>query len=420
MSLGADHRQIPTHDLKIERFARALFSPLLRADQKRWAEVYLRGLLSVEGKKTIKKIADDTPMSSRLGAIQSLQQFINQSPWDWNPVRESLARMIHGQTSSRAWIISAAVIPKRGVHSVGVTKRFLEPEGRVMNCQVGFGALLATARGALPVDWCLQLDGEWINEREHRERTRVPEDVGLRSPADHVLAMTDRLGLGWRLPAVPVIPNVCHSGPDALKLITGLTERKADFLLEVPASLTAFADRHGAVTHTVSSRVRADTERRPAGRADATHRTIQQHTNGTRPGIQYGRSLRSLPLRIPDSRSTGNSSLAFRLLAGWAPSEGRARRFWVTNLPHQRVDELLDLSLLYRRSAADLREIRDSFGLRDFEGRSYPGWHHHVTLVSAAFGFHRLAAGQARNSSSVDAFESLSAGWNLPAPLALT
>ncbi|MFC0110199.1 hypothetical protein ACFFRB_28540 [Kibdelosporangium aridum subsp. largum] len=31
-----------------------------------------------------------------------------------------------------------------------------------------------------------------------------------------------------------------------------------------------------------------------------------------------------------------------------------------------------------------MARLRDDFGLRHFEGRSYAGWHHHVTLVSAA------------------------------------
>lgn len=31
-----------------------------------------------------------------------------------------------------------------------------------------------------------------------------------------------------------------------------------------------------------------------------------------------------------------------------------------------------------------------SLGLLDFEGRSYPGWHHHMALVSAAYAFRSL------------------------------
>lgn len=34
--------------------------------------------------------------------------------------------------------------------------------------------------------------------------------------------------------------------------------------------------------------------------------------------------------------------------------------------------------------------LEEDCGLLDFEGRSYPGWHHHMTLVSAAYTYSRL------------------------------
>ncbi|MEU3249106.1 IS701 family transposase, partial [Streptomyces sp. NPDC006875] len=33
------------------------------------------------------------------------------------------------------------------------------------------------------------------------------------------------------------------------------------------------------------------------------------------------------------------------------------------------------------------RELKHGLGLDHFEGRSWPGWHHHVTLVTAAHAF---------------------------------
>jgi SRSO17 transposase len=35
----------------------------------------------------------------------------------------------------------------------------------------------------------------------------------------------------------------------------------------------------------------------------------------------------------------------------------------------------------------DDRELKDALGLDHFEGRSFKGWHHHVTLVSVAHAF---------------------------------
>jgi SRSO17 transposase len=35
----------------------------------------------------------------------------------------------------------------------------------------------------------------------------------------------------------------------------------------------------------------------------------------------------------------------------------------------------------------DYRELKGALGLDHYEGRSFGGWHHHVTLVSVAHGF---------------------------------
>ena len=39
------------------------------------------------------------------------------------------------------------------------------------------------------------------------------------------------------------------------------------------------------------------------------------------------------------------------------------------------------------RIELDYRELKDALGLDHFEGRSFRGWHHHVTLVFVAYGF---------------------------------
>jgi SRSO17 transposase len=37
----------------------------------------------------------------------------------------------------------------------------------------------------------------------------------------------------------------------------------------------------------------------------------------------------------------------------------------------------------------DYRELKEELGLDHFEGRGWPWWHHHVTLVTLAFAFLR-------------------------------
>src|SRR3954447_23967301 len=73
---------------RLVAFAAEMFEPMARKDQRRWGEVYLRGLMLDGKRKSIE------PMAARLedGDEQCLQQFVNQSPWRCEPVRERLAR----------------------------------------------------------------------------------------------------------------------------------------------------------------------------------------------------------------------------------------------------------------------------------------------------------------------------------------
>ena len=53
-------------------------------------------------------------------------------------------------------------------------------------------------------------------------------------------------------------------------------------------------------------------------------------------------------------------------------------------------ESVLALTRTLAHAGDSVREMSDDFGLQDFEGRSYPGWHHHMTLVSAAYAYSRF------------------------------
>ena len=61
------------------------------------------------------------------------------------------------------------------------------------------------------------------------------------------------------------------------------------------------------------------------------------------------------------------------------------------------------LAKLRRRIEHDYREMKQALGLAHFEGRTWNGWHHHVTLVSAAHAFCTLQR-LARNPKDVSSF----------------
>jgi len=59
--------------------------------------------------------------------------------------------------------------------------------------------------------------------------------------------------------------------------------------------------------------------------------------------------------------------------------------YWVSNLPAgTQIAGLVRLAKIRRRIEHDYRQLKHGLGLDHFEGRSRTGWHHHVTLVTAA------------------------------------
>jgi SRSO17 transposase len=76
------------------------------------------------------------------------------------------------------------------------------------------------------------------------------------------------------------------------------------------------------------------------------------------------------------------------LLAEWPEGKDAPTDYWLSNLPADTpIDRLVLLAKLRWRVEQDYRELKDALGLDHFEGRSWPGWQHHVTLVSVAHGF---------------------------------
>src|SRR6266571_2283877 len=106
---------------RLERFLVDLLEPVGRSERRHWGSVYVRGLLLDGERKSVE------PMALRLpdGNEQAMQQFVGQSPWEWQPVWERLARrMVKELEPDAVWVIDDTGFPKQGGHSVGVERQY--------------------------------------------------------------------------------------------------------------------------------------------------------------------------------------------------------------------------------------------------------------------------------------------------------
>jgi SRSO17 transposase len=123
-----------------------------------------------------------------------------------------------------------------------------------------------------------------------------------------------------------------------------------------------------------------------------------QWREGSRPGTgrtgykrMYSRfvALRVRPAGREIREATEGVELAeCWVLAEWPAKEAEPVQFWLSDLPADTpLTTLVRLAKLRWRIEHDYREMKQVLGLAHFEGRTFNGWHHHVTLVSLAHAF---------------------------------
>lgn len=366
-------------------FTGRLFRHLPRVDQQRWGQVYLHGLLVTPGKKSVRRMAET--VTSSLTASQSLQQFVNASPWEWDATRRELVGWTGERLNARAWTLAPAVLPKRGAHSVGVHRRFVREQGRTVNCQLGLGLFLAGDEGQVPVDWRLHLPEPWAADEEVRRRARVPEGTRPQALWAQALDLVDGLAAQPGVVRAPVVADLT-TVTDVRPLIERLHGRGHGFVLAVSGQLPLAPEPLVGRAH-----------REPGPPLSARQLLLQGGTRHPDAAVTTGPDGRPRRIQVISSRTEipglrpdgGRISSAGRVFAEWDAVRQRLGRVWLTNVPERRMPDLLALADLHTGALATVAALGEHYGLLDFEGRSFPGWHRHTTLVSAAHAYGLLS-----------------------------
>lgn len=377
----------------LDEFTERLFGHLPRADQRRWARVYLQGLLTTPGKKSVRRLAASVTASPT--ASQSLQQFINASPWEWDPARAELLRWVEERHPVHAWTVGQVCFPKRGEHSVGVHRRFDPVAGRIVNCQFGYALFLSLDGMSVPVDWRLVLPDSWSVDPALRRRARISPDVAHQTPESLVLELVDSIATRTSSVRAPVVADLSRLGA-AAALIGMLGRRGHDFLVSVPPALAVCAAGPGRGTEPARPAAHATSAGDLARRGNTSHPYAAPLTGPAARPQPHPQPLRiqSALVRVPGAGlAAPGAQQTYRLFGerrAGPGARGGSGAVWLTNMSRHRMDDLLRLVRQSGRASATLGVLADDFGLLDFEGRSFPGWHHHMTLMSAAYAYRGL------------------------------
>ncbi|MFF5139257.1 IS701 family transposase [Streptomyces sp. NPDC013157] len=384
---------------ELAEFVADVFGSLPRRHQRRWGECYPRGLTLNGRRKSIQPMAERLPD----GNMQALQQFVNQSPWDPLPVRRRIAERLCEAIRPEVWVVDDVSSPKCGTASVGVARQYSGALGKRASCQVAVSVHAATDTASCPLEWELFLPDERAGDHHRRRRAGIPEEVGHASRTRLALGLLDRLaeqGL-----AVPLVVADAGYGRSVCFRLA-LEERGWSYVMagepkEIarPADAEPYQPSYGGLGPPTLPRYRQAPRPLPdlVGEAAAFEEvTWRQGSKGvvtSRFAVLQVRPSGKEACRTAQEQAGGRSRwdgvLPLKTLLVEQPEDAEEPTgYWMTDLPATTpVADLVRWAKMRRRIEHDYRELKHGLGLDHFEGSTWRGRHHDVTLVTAAQAF---------------------------------
>ncbi len=125
--------------------------------------------------KNMERMCEVVPESNH----QAVQQFISDSTWDSQAVKDRVAQNadeLIGSSEEAGLLIDESSFTKKGKKSVGAARQWLGRLGKVDNGQVGVFSALCNRNHVVPIDSRLYLPEEWTNDPKRCLEAKVPED----------------------------------------------------------------------------------------------------------------------------------------------------------------------------------------------------------------------------------------------------
>ena len=382
-------------------YVEGLTSVIGHADRAKPLRDYCTGLMMPCERKSVEPMAAITAPERTAAQHQSLLHFVGEGKWSDEKVLAKVRALVlpqierHG--SIEAWIIDDTGFPKKGQHSVGVTRQYCGQLGKQDNCQVAVSLSLANHHASLPVAYRLYLPEDWAKDSGRRRKTGVPEEVSFKTKPEIALEqITAACAAG--LPRGVVLMDAGYGNNSELR--ADITALGLAYVAGILSTTTVWAPGTGPLPAKKWSGIgrpptllRRDGKHQPIsvkelalGLPKRAWRVVKW-----REGSAEWLSSRFARVRVHVARrdfKLTESRPEEWLLIEWPEGEKEPTKYWLSNLPKDiAFRQLVDIAKLRWRIERDYQELKQEVGLGHFEGRGWRGFHHHATLCVAAYGF---------------------------------
>lgn len=383
----------------LEQWLAPFVGALPRVTQRKWAPLYLEGLLGATERKSIQPIAQ----AVAAGDYDQLHHFLTTTAWDATPLKTVLVqeavRLVGA--SDAVLIVDDTTLLKKGRHSVGVGQQYSGQVGKLTNCQTLVSLTLARGEVPVPIALRLFLPEAWANDPKRCRAAGIPRAQCVHTEKwqlaldeiDRVIAAGLSFGSGFGIVLADAAYGACAPFRNALSargLVWALGARTNVYVY--PASVRVTYRRKGG-------------GRRRHPRPLTAPKPIAVVARALRWRAVTWRAGTKGPLRAQFAALRVRPSEGRALMNGWKQPGpevwlvGERRQdgheqFYLTNLPASATLGELARAIKARWSCEQVhQQLKEELGLDHFEGRSWTGLEHHTLLTMMAYAFlqhHRL------------------------------
>jgi SRSO17 transposase len=372
------------------------------ADRNVPLKSYCTGLLLPGERKSVEPMAARLDRENVQRMHQSLHHVVADAPWSDEAVLDRCldfvlpALLRHDPVV--AWVVDDTGFPKKGRESVGVARQYCGQVGKQDNCRVAVSLSVTTEKASMPVAFRLYLPDSWIQDRERRKKTRVPDAMRFQTKPEIALDQIRR-ARERGIPQGVVLADAGYGTDTSFR--TQLTKLEIAYVVGIQSTTTVW--RPGEEPKPAPARQGNTGRPRKLLQRDAKHQPISVKELALslpaedwkkvtwRQGVKQKLQSRFAALRVrPAHRDYWRAEPHPEewLLMEWPAGESEPTQYWLSTVPAD--IPLVELAHLAKHRwiiERDYQELKQELGLGHYEGRGWRGFHHHATLCIAAYGF---------------------------------
>ena len=385
---------------RFDRYLEQLSAGLGHADRHAGLRGYCTGLMLPLSRKSVEPMAARVDPMHASARHQALHHFVAKAEWSHTEMLRRVAQWVIPKMDFRSggwWVIDDTGFPKKGRHSVGVTRQYCGMLGKQDNCQVAVSISLASDQGSLPVAWQLYLPEDWAADAERRTKAGVPEEVRFATKTQIALEKLRAL-LAEGAPRHCVLADAGYGVDNAFR--QALSDMGLLYAVGVTSAVVVWPPGVQPLPPKPYSGLgrppvvpqRTATLQPLSVKALALSLPPQAYQSITwREGTNTALSGRFAAVRVRHAGgNVGKARLRPEqwLLIEWPANDEEPSKYFLSTLPEDvSIDELVRVAHQRWHIERDYQDLKQDFGLGHYEGRGWRGFHHHAALSIAAYGF---------------------------------